>query len=294
MPAPGMSRPGPRRRLAALAPLLCLAASLARAQAMQDIPADAVERAALSAPERTFLDDPRQRWKHLQTDHFILHHDQKMFASRVARMGEQFYAAISADLPGLQDRTAPQRSHIFIFRNARDWQAVLDGTPGLEPWAASFVRGNVMFLQEVGTASSDKMGMLAHEMTHLVFNRFLPVRLPLWLNEGLAEYYGEFAYRAARGMGQGKRNAFPPLRQRTPIAELLNATTYPVQPAEVSRFYATSKYLVGYLLWKLPRDRWDAFFSRVLAGDNAQTALLETYGWADLDALEKEFVRFTR
>jgi hypothetical protein len=230
----------------------------------------------------------------MQTDHFTLHHDQKMFATRVARMGEQFYAAVSADLPDLRDRVSPRRSHIFIFRDARDWQSVVAGRPGLESWAASFVGGNVMYLQEVGRGTSDKMGMLAHEMTHLVFNRFLPVRLPLWLNEGLAEYYGEFAYRAARGMGQGKRNAFPPLRKRTPMADLLNATAYPVQPLEVNQFYATSKYLVGYLLWKLPRDKWNAFFGRVLEGEDPQAALLHTYGWADIDALEKEFGRFTR
>jgi hypothetical protein len=194
---------------------LVLAASLlvlpgVHAQEARDISSAEVDRAGLTPPDLAILDNPRFRWKHMQTDHFTLHHDQKMFATRVARMGEQFYAAVSADLPDLRDRVSPRRSHIFIFRDARDWQSVVAGRPGLESWAASFVGGNVMYLQEVGRGTSDKMGMLAHEMTHLVFNRFLPVRLPLWLNEGLAEYYGEFAYRAARGMGQGKRNAFPP------------------------------------------------------------------------------------
>jgi hypothetical protein len=78
------------------------------------------------------------------------------------------------------------------------------------------------------------------------------------------------------------------------MADLLNATAYPVQPLEVNQFYATSKYLVGYLLWKLPRDKWNAFFGRVLEGEDPQAALLHTYGWADIDALEKEFGRFTR
>ncbi|MGD9612979.1 MAG: hypothetical protein AB7V22_08750, partial [Kiritimatiellia bacterium] len=262
--------------------------------AMQDLAPEAVDRARLLPADVGWLDHPAYRWKHLQTDHFILHHDQKIFAAKVARLGEQFYQAISADLPNLQDRAAPARSHVFIFRDPRDWQAIVAGTPGLEPWTASFVRGQVMYLQETGTATADKMETLAHEMTHLVFNRFLPVRLPLWLNEGLAEYYGEFAYRAAKGMGQSKGNAFRPLRTWTPLADLLAAETYPADPADVARFYATSKYLVGYLLLKQPRARWDAFFARLLAGEPARPALLESYGWADLAAAEKAFAQFAR
>ena len=262
--------------------------------AAQDVPAAAIDRAGLQPADLALLDDPRYRWQHLQTAHFVLHHDQKIFAAKVARLGEQFYEAISADLPNLADRVTPARSHVFIFRDPRDWQRIVAGTPGMEAWTASFVRGQVMYLQETGTGVADKMETLAHEMTHLVFNRFLPVRLPLWLNEGLAEYYGEFAYRAAKGMGQSKSNAFRPLRAWTPLAELLDATAYPADPTDVARFYATSKYLVGYLLLKQPRERWDAFFARLLAGDPARPALLETYGWADVGAAEKAFAAFAR
>lgn len=265
-----------------------------RPEAAQDIPPEAVERTTLRPDDIAWLDHPRSKWNHLQTGHFILHHDQKMFAAKVARLGEQFYAAISADLPDLPDRTAPARSHIFIIRDPRDWQAIVAGTPGMEPWTASFVRGNVMYLQETGNATADKMGTLAHEMTHLVFNRFLPVRLPLWLNEGLAEYYGEFAYRSARGMGQGKRNAFRPLKSWMPLDMLLNAAEYPAEPAAVSQFYTTSKYLTGYLLLRHPREKWQAFFGQLLAGEAAVTALLQTYGWAGIAELEKDFARFAR
>lgn len=262
--------------------------------AMQEIDSAAVDRTLLRPADAVWLDSPQRAWRHLQTEHFVLHHDQTMFAAKVARMGEQFYAAISTDLPNLRDRVAPARSHLFIFRDPRDWRTVVANTPGMESWAVSFVGGHAMYLQEIGNATSDKMGVLAHEMTHLVFNRFLPVRLPLWLNEGLAEYYGEFAYRAAKGMGQSKRDAFRPLRQWTPLDELLDATAYPADPKDVARFYATSKYLVGYLLLKQPRDRWDAFFARVLAGDPARPALLETYGWTDAEAAEKAFAKFAR
>ncbi len=259
-----------------------------------DIPAEAVDRASLLPADIALLDNPTFKWKHLQTPHFILHHDQKIFASKVARLGEQFYTAISADLPNLQDRVSPTRSHLFIFRDPRDWQALLAQTPGIDPWAVSFVRGNALYLQEMGTATSEKMDLLAHEMTHLVFNRFLQIRLPLWLNEGLAEYYGEFAYRAARGMGQGRNNAFRPLKSWTPLADLFAATEYPANTADVSRFYATSKYMVGFLILRFPREKWNLFFNRVLAGQPPPQTLLDTYGWPTTEALEKDFFRFVR
>lgn len=260
----------------------------------QDLAAEDVERLGLPAADAVWLDHPEFRWNHLQTDHFILHHGQKMFAAKVARLGERFYAAISDDLPDLRDRMAPQRSHVFIFRDARAWQKVVDASPGIDPWVVSFVRGNAMYLQETGPTTADQMETLAHEMTHLVFNRFLPIRLPLWLNEGLAEYYGEFAYRDARGMGQSKGNAFRPLKRWTPLADLLAATGYPVAPDDVREFYATAKYLVGYLLLRQPRDPWNDFFARLLAGAPALPALLETYGWSDIAALERDFARFAR
>lgn len=282
------------RLVAVAAMLLALLVGTAYAVEMEDIPPEAVDRAGLIPADLAMLDQPDFRWQHLQTRHFVVHYERKAFAMRVARMGEQFYDAISGDLPDLRDQMDPQRSHVFIFRTARDWQAVVADTPGLESWAASFVRGQAMYLQEIGSGKADKMSMLAHEMTHLVFNRFLTVRLPLWLNEGLAEYYGEFAYRRARGLTHRERNVFKALRNRTPLAELVAATDYPADPAQVARFYATAKQLVGYMLWKLPREKWNTFLTRTMAGENATAALLDTYGWADIAELETAFAAFNR
>ena len=259
-----------------------------------DVAAEAVDRTGLLPADSALLDRPEFRWKHLQTDHFVLHHDQKIFAAKVARMGERFYDAISADLPGLRDRIAPSRSHVFVFRDPADWAAIVAGTPGIDSWAASFVRGNAMYLQETGTAPSEKMGTLAHEMAHLVFNRFIPVRLPLWLNEGLAEYYGEFAYRDARGLGQNRRSAFRSLKKRTPLAELLGAADYPADPGDAAVFYATAKHLVGFLRLRFPAEKWNAFFEGAAEGRSDLDALLASFGCAGAAELEKEFDRFGR
>ncbi|MDR0993941.1 MAG: hypothetical protein LBN38_05180 [Verrucomicrobiota bacterium] len=267
---------------------------LSASDGMQEVSSKEVDTAHLLPKDIKVLRDPAYKWKHLQTEHFIIHYDQKMFAAKVARFAESFYTAISADLPNWKDRVSPARSHIFIFNvHPREWRAFLDGQGAME-WGVSFCRGNALYLQELGQSTSQKMELLAHEITHLVFNRFLPFPIPLWLNEGLAEYYGEFAYRAAKGMGQSRKQAFPPLRNACPLPTLNFACAIRHDIEAVRVFYDTSKYLVGYLRLKHSPENWDAFFARVTYGEEAWAALLSTYGWADIEALEKDFRKFIR
>lgn len=263
---------------------------------MRDISFDAISRERMNAADRATLENPAFGWKHFQTEHFTLHHTQRAFAVRVARMGEQFYDLIAADLPaGLSDRITPVHSHIFIFRRTQDWADLVAETPGLSPWAASFVRGQTMYLQEIGQGASGKMEVLAHEMTHLVFNRFLSSNLPLWLNEGLAEYYGAVAYRASRNLGTpNPRNLFKPYHNRMPLEQLLTARTYPPSENGVQQFYGTAKYLVGFLRWAFTPEQWNQFLTRAMQGAPAEEAMLETYGFDNLQALQQAFDRFGR
>ena len=261
--------------------------------ATTDIPSADVPRNALLREDIAWLDNSDHAWHHLRTTHFVIHYEKKIFAAKVARLAESFYDYISADLPpDLPDRLATTPSHIFVFADSRDWPAVISGTPGLSPLTVSFVRNQAMYLQEWGENSSDKMSVLAHEMTHLVLNRFLRVRLPLWLNEGLAEYYGEFAYRAVRGMGQSKSSAFPPTKDLLPLKTLLSLTTYPPDTV-VLTYYRTAKYLVGFLRLKHDPACWNTYFTAVATGSPSTPALLSSFPYPDLSSLETAFQKFT-
>lgn len=257
-----------------------------------EIGADEVPRDTLLPADLSWLDASGHAWHHLRTAHFVIHYEKKIFASKVARLAESFYGYISADLPpDLPDRLGDRLSHIFVFADARDWPAVLAGTPGLTPLTVSFVRNQAMYLQEWGDNSSDKMSVLAHEMTHLVINRFLKKPIPLWLNEGLAEYYGEFAYRAVRGMGQSKSSAFPATKNLLPLQTLLALTTYPPDTV-VLTYYRTAKYLVGFLRLKHAPACWNAYLAAVATGTPSTPALLSAFPYPDLPTLETAFGKF--
>ena len=55
--------------------------------AQQDISAEEVDTTGLLPADIALLRDSRFGWKHLQTERFILHYEQKIFAAKVARMG---------------------------------------------------------------------------------------------------------------------------------------------------------------------------------------------------------------
>ena len=259
-----------------------------------DISGAEVPRDALLREDIAWLDNSGHAWHHLRTTHFVIHYEKKIFAAKVARLAEAFYDYISADLPpGFPDRMDERLSHIFVFADPRAWSAVISGTPGLTPLTASFVRNQTMYLQEWGDSSSEKMSVLAHEMTHLVLNRFLEERIPLWLNEGLAEYYGEFAYRAVRGMGQSKSSAFPPAKELLPLKTLFALKGYPPDSV-VLTFYRTAKYLVGFLRLRHGAECWNEYFTAVAGGAESTGALLEAFSWAGVEEMEGEFRKFAR
>ncbi len=234
-------------------------------------------------------------WQLLETEHFLIHHDQLMFARRVARLGEAFYAHIAADLPpGTPDRLSPARSAIYIFRKPEHWQAFLATQPGAAAWTASFVRGSALYLQATGSDTSSRMETFAHEMTHLVFHRFLAVQPPLWLHEGLAEFYGAVAYRAVRGMGQGRHAAIPSTRNLLPLVTLFSASSYPSDPELVRPYYRTAAAFVAFLRYRRDGAPWAAAWPSIARGDPPLPVILREYGFPTPDALQTEFDKFCR
>ena len=184
-----------------------------------DVAATNLDLDAITDRGRQILNLPDIDWKHAQTEHFVIHYEQAIFARKVARMAEFFYSYIAQDLQGAKDHVSG-RSHIFIFRSEKRWKEFAKTAGDVPDWTFSRVEGTVMFLQQAENTSSSG-DVLAHETTHLVMNRFFEKRCPLWLNEGLAEYYRVFAYSAYKGVKKSKRAQFGRLANPFPLEELL-------------------------------------------------------------------------
>jgi hypothetical protein len=257
--------------------------------------ADMDERALKNcSAARELLESDPDKWRHGQTPHYVIHffaNEGDLFARKVAELVEFLYGYISQDLGLSQDRH-PLRSHIFTFRNEYRWKKFLKTQSSMEKWSYSYVFGACMFLQQAKN-TKDSSEVIAHENTHLVVNHFVPGRLPIWLNEGVAEYYGEFGLSEFRGLKRHPGSVFRGLSDALPLTRLLKITKdYPSDEKEVHKFYATSKYFVGFLLTKKPHDKFPAFLMDIAKDVSVIDALREHYGFSDVTTLQKEFSRF--
>jgi hypothetical protein len=257
-----------------------------------DVAREQVDTSKLSSRASRLLDDPAFTWNHAHTKHFTIHYERKMFALKVARQAEFFYDSIGADLGSASDRFTV-RSHIFVFRDEKDWKHFVQNYGIQTEWAFSLVAGLEMYLQQADN-TSQSAEVLGHEMTHLVFNRFYPGRLPLWLNEGTAEWYGEFSYAAFKGIKKSKRQVFRRIREVYPVESLLLSTSYPANPTAVHAFYETSKFLVGFLQLQYPPEKFEPFLAAMAGGTPVAQALYDHYGIESVPAFAAAFQKFIR
>jgi hypothetical protein len=245
----------------------------------------------LSDLARAALEQEGFKWRHAETPHYVLHFEHGIFARKVARIAEFYYDYIAIDLNGPQDRYAG-RSHILIYRTPERWMSFMkEKGPKEMQWAFAFVNGPTMYLQQAKDTRSSA-GVLAHEMTHLILNRFFERQPPPWLNEGLAEWYGEFAYSSYKGTKKSRRTVFQPIKSIIPLETLMHLQSYPADRDAVTLFYQTSKYLVGYLRIRHPEELFQPFMTGVLEGQDPWSLIQSQYGYEDIDELTRKFKTF--
>lgn len=245
----------------------------------------------LSDLARAALEQDGFSWKHAETRHYVIHFEHGMFAEKVSRMAEFYYDFISIDLNSPSDRCLG-RSHILIYRTPERWLTFMKELgPSELQWAFAFVHGPTMFLQQAKDTRSSA-GVLAHEMTHLVLNRFFERQPPAWLNEGLAEWYGEFAYSSYKGTKKSRRAVFKPIKNIIPLDVLFYLPSYPDDRDAVTLFYQTSKYLVGYLRIRHPEELFQPFMTGVLDGEDPWAMIQTQYGYEDINHLTRKFKTF--
>lgn len=244
------------------------------------------------AYKRAALNTPRP-WRHAESRYFVIHFQQLGFARQVARIADFYYEYIASNLPGFEDRYR-EKSHIIIFRNRDEWQQFLTDSRAVSSWAAAFVGGRIMYLQDLGDTEANA-DIIAHEMSHLVLNRFFRHRPPLWLDEGLAEWYRVVGYRAFKGQRADPRRTLGRVRNPYDLETLFSMRGYPQDREDVSRYYETSRHLVGMLMLEKGMEEFVRFLQLItVEGRPPMEAITTVYGYEDVAALQAAFTRFIR
>jgi hypothetical protein len=236
---------------------------------------------------KTALGQNPAKWHHGETEHFVIHFHKRIDAQKVARQAEFYYDQVKKDLQVEKDRF-DRKSHIFLFERDEEWRQFVAEAKLMEWSAGVAYRSELYFLSRQGSGDF-AAGTLAHEMTHCIFYRFVPKRIPMWLNEGFAEFESGNAYAKFKGIGGGNRGSGRRGAADFPLEKLLATKEYPKDRQEVHEFYRTSERLVRFLMTKLDRNRFVPLVMKIADGASLESAVLEIH--ADKFKSFDEFVK---
>ncbi|MBI5817766.1 MAG: hypothetical protein HZA88_02175 [Verrucomicrobia bacterium] len=215
------------------------------------------------------------KWHHAETEHFVIHFHKRIDAQKVARQAEFYYEQVKKDLMVEKDRF-DRKSHIFLFEKDEEWHQFVAEAKFME-WSAGVAYRSELYFLSRRDSGDFAASTLAHEMTHCVFYRFVPKRIPMWLNEGFSEFESGNAYAKFKGIGGGNRGSGRGGAADYPLQKLLATKEYPKDQQDVHEFYRTSERLVRFLMTKLDRNRFVPLVMKLADGASLESAVLAIY-----------------
>jgi Flp pilus assembly protein TadD len=240
----------------------------------------------------------RSGWNGLHTPNFYVMGDAGQRELReVARRLEQFRETLGILFPKTAMGGATPTT-VLVFKTHRSYEPVKPVYHGKAKDIVGFFQpgSTVNYITMTTEDGFDGLGVTYHEYVHLVVNNTVR-NMPLWFNEGLADYYSTFDVSASRDKATlGKviaphllllRQQWVPLEQ---LAAVDHSSPLYNESDKMSVFYAESWVFVHYLL--LGNDhqlgtKASAFLTALINGTPFADACAQTLGMP-VPAIEKE------
>jgi hypothetical protein len=235
-------------------------------------------------------------WKHAESDHFVVHYTDLASVAPVVNYIENAYCVVVQSLQ-VEEARGAAKSHVFVFPDTGSWVAWL-GKHGLPPQVAGYAyKGELLF--GAGQEKDDYIKTICHEATHAIVARYYPGRhLPLWLNEGLADYSAARAIALKRnqklqkflGTGATERDLRPvfarkgyedapkPAPAQGPGAVVFRSRNPEADLEKLRTFYRTSERCVMALNEHVDSANFPKFVNLLAAGNPTDLALRMAYG----------------
>jgi tetratricopeptide (TPR) repeat protein len=254
----------------------------------------------LLAPAR----DKPENWVEVRSPHFsVVSNSSEKQARRVADQFERMRSVFRTLFPKIQIDTLGSITVLAIkdekaFRELEPAEYLAKGQLKL---GGLFLRGadkNYVLLR-LDAEGEHPYAVVYHEYTHLLLSR--AERMPLWLNEGLAEFYQNTDIREKEvALGQPSPENLLLLRQNRllPLATLFaidHTSPYYHEENKGSIFYAESWALTYYLVLKNSREKTNqlADYAQLLSQQvDAVTAATRVFG--DLKQLQSALEGYVR
>lgn len=202
---------------------------------------------------------------------------------------EQFFAVIDRSWPGSPATNRRDESRrIYIFDRQDQFQSMLGLSPeyaGRQTVRGLFLRNEQSIVLLVdASGSAYPLRILQHELVHdLLGDR--TSKVPLWFNEGLAEYFGSFLSHGKEVEIGRPIPSHMELLQQAQWLDIRDLFTVDHQSpiynegSEAGVFYAESWALVHYLLLGRPGQiaDWRQYVEMLDHGDDPQVAFEEAF-----------------
>ena len=236
-------------------------------------------------------------WQVLKSQHFLVYYlDDKSFAGDVARNAERYYNKIASDLGYSRYDNFWQwdnRVKLYIYP---DREQFVTGAGVPRKWAQGLAKYKEKEIISYRWSEGFLESLLPHELTHLIFRDFVgfPASgggIPLWLDEGVAQWEEESKKEEARKITKEliRSHSYIPIRQLTRLDVRVEDNVLIAR-----NFYVQAITLVGFLVEKYGGRKFTFFCRELRDGKSLDEALSSAYtntisGTADL---EKKWVKY--
>ncbi|MDA8131862.1 MAG: peptidase MA family metallohydrolase [Elusimicrobia bacterium] len=250
-------------RLLPALPLLFLCACV-------DVPTGSAPAAAVPQPVESPFQGLDPGFKTEETAHFVVKAYSSPTAALYASLCEENYTRIMQDL-GLYSFVPARPYNVMVYKDADEFHR----KTGQPDWSGGAAYGNALLLFE----GQGQGAIIAHEMTHLVFNEFMGLSQAShlrWLNEGAAVYEETRADVADAGIYAG-RVAATVADNPIPFSQMVNLAPQTESQKDVDRWYAQVWSVVSFLIRRGGSFNFSIFLTKLRDGADVDRALAETY-----------------
>jgi hypothetical protein len=228
------------------------------------------------------------QWKHGETEHFIYHFVDSFVVTPISSEAEFHYRVVAKELRR-EPPAGDTKSHLYVFQNPGDWQQ-FQNAGKLEPWTGGIQsQGSLFIFRNPNQRFSSNV--LGHEIAHLMIHRYYPDGIPLWLNEGFAQFVSKGAqasYLRARNYNAKPLSQAVAAEKLIPLTALTTMTSPP--PSQVETFYDESEKLVRFLAFT-DKASFLTFLDALGRHQPFETAFLQSFGtrFLTIAAFEEKF-----
>jgi len=234
-------------------------------------------------------------WQELKGDHFIIYYDKNGdFAKETLRFAETYYTRIASDLGYARHSDFWQwenRVEIYLYPTEAEYLKAT-GQPAWSKGVANYTDKKISsFVWSQGFQDS----LLPHEIAHLIFRDFVGFKgeVPLWLDEGVAQWQEPRARQMARQAGHQVYTE----RGILPFDDFTEVNTTKLDTfseKSVHQFYMQALSVVDYLIQYKGTQVFAEFCRQLREGKGLNEALGFAFGGdlLNLDALQNKWIKY--